>query len=143
MKYLYEIGVVFRGMILINQHFKEIPGKKKIAPHKDLRGSFISVISSFVSKTYINGALEYLESGNFLFIFKIGEIKTKDNPSKLKEPLIFYGLVEKKRKPDKQVKYFFKKIEPLLELFLKRYNNLDFTNELYRVQDFEFELLGL
>ena len=61
----------------------------------------------------------------------------------MKEPLIFYGLIEKKRKPDKQVKYFFKKIEPLLELFLKRYNNLDFTNELYRVQDFEFELLGL
>lgn len=143
MKYLYEIGVVFRGMILINHHFKEIPGKKKIAPYKDLRGSFVRFINSFVSKTYIYDALEYLESGNFLFIFKIGEIKTKDNPSKLKEPLIFYGLVEKKRKSDKQVKYFFKKIEPLLELFLKKYNNLDFTNELYRIQDFEFELYGL
>ena len=141
MKYIYEIGIVFRGFILINRHFKEIPGKRKSEPHKDLRGPFFSAINSFVSKTYINEALEYLESGNFLFIFKIGEIKTKDNPSK--EPLIFYGLVKKKGKTDKQVKSLLKKVEPLLELFLKRYNNLDFTNELYRIQDFEFDLLGL
>ncbi len=141
MKDLYEIGVVLRGTILVNRHFKEIPGKKNIAPHKDLRGSFFSAINLFVSKTYNNDALEYLESGNFLFIFKISEIKTKDNPSK--EPLIFYALVEKKKKQDKQVKYFLKKVEPLIELFLKRYTNLDFTNELYRTVDFEFELYGL
>ena len=141
MKYIYEIGIVFRGFILINRHFKEIPGKEKSEPHKDLRGPFFSAINSFVSKTYINDTLEYLESGNFLFIFKIGEIKAKDNPSK--EPVIFYGLVKKKGKPEKQVKDFLKKIEPLLELFIKRYNNLDFTNELHLIQDFGFEFLGL
>jgi hypothetical protein len=138
---IYEIGVVLRGAILVNRRFKENPGKKNIALHKDLRGSFFSAINLFVSKTYTDDALEYLESGNFLFIFKISEIKTKDNPSK--EPLIFYGLIEKKKKHDKQVKYFLKKVEPLLELFLKRYTNLDFTNELYRTVDFEFELYGL
>ncbi|TFG21535.1 MAG: hypothetical protein EU529_13305 [Promethearchaeota archaeon] len=141
MKYLHEIGIVFRGTTLVNRHLKQIPNKKNIAPHKDLRGSFFSAINLFVSKTYTDDALEYLESGNFLFIFKISEIKTKDNPSK--EPLIFYGLVEKKKKQDKQVKYFLKKVEPLIELFLKRYTNLDFTNELYRTVDFEFELYGI
>ena len=138
---IYEIGVVLRGAILVNRRFKEIPGKKTIAPHEDLRGSFFSAINLFVSKTYNNDALEYLESGHFLFIFKISEIKAKDYPTK--EPLIFYGLVEKKKNQDKQVKSFLKIVEPLLELFLKRYNNLDFTNELYRIQDFEFELYGL
>lgn len=132
---------MFRGTTLVNRHLKQIPNKKNIAPHKDLRGSFFSAINLFVSKTYTDDALEYLESGNFLFIFKISEIKTKDNPSK--EPLIFYGLVEKKKKQDKQVKYFLKKVEPLIELFLKRYTNLDFTNELYRTVDFEFELYGI
>ena len=132
---------MFRGTTLVNRYLKQIPGKKNIAPHKDLRGSFFSAINLFVSKTYTDDALEYLESGNFLFIFKISEIKTKDNPSK--EPLIFYGLIEKKKKQDKQVKYFLKKVEPLIELFLKRYTNLDFTNELYRTVDFEFELYGI
>ena len=143
MKELYEIGVVFRGAIIVNHFFKELPGYKKKEPHKDLRGSFISAINSFILKTYNYNALEYLESGNFVFIFRIGEIKAKDNPSKSKEPFIFYGLIEKKKKSEKLVKIFHNKVEPLMELFIKKYTGLDFLNELYKIQDFEFELLGI
>ncbi|MFX1393172.1 MAG: hypothetical protein ACFFAH_06300 [Promethearchaeota archaeon] len=143
MKDLYEIGIVFRGTILLNHYFKEIPGKEKKEPHKDLKGSFISAINSFVSKTFNNDDLEYLESGNFIFIFKIGQIKAKDNTSGTMEPIIFYGLVEKNKKPQKQVKLFLNKVNPLLKMFLEKYNNINFTTEFYQIQDFEFELLSI
>jgi hypothetical protein len=143
LKELYEIGIVFRGAILVNHFFKDIPGYQKKERHKDLRGPFISVINSFVSRAYDYNALEYFESGNFLCVFKIGEIRARDNPAKKKEPLIFYGLVEKKKKAEKLVKIFLVRVEPLVDLFIKRYTNLDFMNEQYKIKDFEFELLGI
>ena len=143
MKELYEIGLVFRGAILVNHFFKDIPGYTKKEPHKDLRGPFISVINKFISRTYSYNALEYFESGDFLCVFKIGEIQAKDNPKKTKEPLIFYGLIEKKKKSEKLVKTFLNRVDPLVKLFIKRYTNIDFMNELYKIKDFEFELLGM
>jgi len=143
LKELYEIGIVFRGAIIVNHFFKDIPGYQKKKPHQDLRGPFISVINSFVSRVYNYEALEYFESGSFLCVFKIGEIKARDNPAKEKEPIIFYGLVEKKKKSKKLVKTFLIRVEPLVELFIKRYSNKDFMNELYQMKDFEFELLGM
>ena len=143
MKELYEIGIVFRGAILINHFFKDIPGYTKKESHKDLRGGFISAISSFVSGTYKYNALEYFESGGFLCVFRTSEIKARDNRTNKKEPIIFYGLIEKKKKSEKLVKTFLVKVEPIVELFIKRYTNKNFMTELYQIKDFEFELLGM
>ena len=143
MKDIYEIGIVFRGTILVNHHFNDLPGlkKEKLEPHKDLRGSFISAISSFVSKSFKNNALEYLESGKFLFTFRIGEIKAKD--SDFKEPIIIYGLIGKSKKnPDKLVKLFIKKIDPILTLFINRYENSSFL-EISQFEQFEYDLVGI
>ncbi len=128
MRELLEIGFVFRGFILINHSFKELPGleKKKVDAHLDPRGSFISAINSFAQTAFENNFLEYLESGNLLFIFKFGEVKSKD--STVNEPIIIYGLVEKtKRNSDKLVKAFLKRAQPILDSFIKTYYDKDFT----------------
>ncbi|MHA1242787.1 MAG: hypothetical protein ACTSQU_18695 [Promethearchaeota archaeon] len=71
MKELYEIGIVFRGFILVSFEFKKIEKKDKVKDvSKDLRGGFISAINTFAKTAFNNLSLEYLESGNILFIFK-------------------------------------------------------------------------
>ena len=71
--------------------------------------------------------MEYLESGNILFVFKFSKIKSKDANSD--EPIIMYGLIEKKKKnPDKNVQKFFLKTTPILENFIQIYQNEDFTD---------------
>lgn len=95
--------------------------------NKDLRGAFISAISAFTETAFNHSSLEYLESGDILFIFKMAEIQSKDNV--VKEPLILYGLVDKsKKKSDKLVRKFFEKTEPILQLFLQKYGGLIFPN---------------
>ncbi|MFX1298279.1 MAG: hypothetical protein ACFFD2_25925, partial [Promethearchaeota archaeon] len=96
MKELYDVGIVFRGFVLVNNVFRELPTEKETEAKRDLRGAFISAISSFAESAFTNNHLEYLESGNFLFIFKMGEVKSNDNT--LNEPIILYGLTEKKKK---------------------------------------------
>lgn len=124
--------------MLINYIHKEIHVQKEKGVTKDLRGAFISAINTFAESAFNNTSLEYLESGSILFIFKISEIKTSD--SGLKEPIIMYGLVDKKKKnPDKLVKKFFDTAEPILELFNQRYTNRDFT-ELNQFQPFLDEI---
>jgi len=124
---IYDIGIVFRGFILVNNIFKELPIQKDLDNRKDLRGAFISAISSFAESAFTNNNLEYLESGNILFIFKMSQIKSKDTNSA--EPLIMYGLIEKgKKNPDKIVKKFFQKTTPILENFIQKYQNEDFTD---------------
>ncbi|MFW9968784.1 MAG: hypothetical protein ACFFDF_01205 [Candidatus Odinarchaeota archaeon] len=126
MKELYELGFVFRGFILVNYILKEMPIQKESEINKNLRGAFISAINTFVDTAFNKNSIEYLESGNILFIFKISEIKSTDNY--IKEPIILYGLVDKsKKKSDKLVKKFFEKIEPVLQLFIQKYNEVDFT----------------
>ncbi len=88
---------------------------------------FISAISSFIESAFNKCSLEYLESANNLFIFKIAEIKSIDSP--IKEPFILYGLTDKiKKNTDKFVKKFLEKITPILENFVLKYNNKDFTD---------------
>ncbi len=126
MKELYEIGFVFRGFVLVNQIFKELPVQKESGGNKDLRGAFISAINAFVETAFNKSSLEYLESGNTLFIFKISEVQSEDNHDK--EPIILYGLVDKsKKKSDKLVRKFFEKVDPVLQLFIQQYNGVDFT----------------
>ncbi len=99
MKTLYEIGIVFRGFILVNYILKELPEqleRHKKEKNKDLRGAFISAISTFAQSFFKSSSLEYLESDNVLFIFKMSEVRSSD--SSMKEPLIMYGLCEKKKK---------------------------------------------
>jgi hypothetical protein len=113
--------------VLINYIFRPLKrkqGSKEI--NIDLRGAFIAAINSFAKNTFNNLELEYLESNNILFIFKAVEIKAYD--SRIPEPLILYGLIDKFPKDtDKFVKAFLQKSELLLELFKSRYNNKDFS----------------
>ena len=127
MKELYEIGIVFRGFVLVNHEFKKLGKKNNLNKvDKDLRGGFISAINMFAKNAFNNLSLEYLESSNILFIFKAYEIQAADYD--VKETIILYGLVDKKKKDtDKFVKKFLQKIDPILNLFISRYTNKDFS----------------
>ncbi len=139
MKELYEIGIVFRGFILVSCEFKKIEKRDNLSKvSMDLRGGFISAITLFAKTAFNNLSLEYLESGNILFIFKALEIQAAN--SNLKEPVILYGLVDKKKKdPDKFVKKFLEKIDPILNLFITRYTNKDLT-EFNQFEPFQNEI---
>ena len=140
MKELYELGFVFRGFVLVNHVFKELPLQKEQGVTKDLRGAFISAINTFSETAFNKSSLEYLESGNILFIFKLANIQSGDNNEK--EPLILYGLtIKKKKDADKTVKKFLEKVEPILQLFISRYSNKDFT-ELDQFEPFKEEIEG-
>ena len=138
-KYIYEVGLIFRGFVILSHDFKELPMQKvQTDEKKDLRGAFISAISTFAETAFNNNTLEYLESGEILFIFKLTKVKSKEGRSP--EPLIMYGLTEKKKKNnDKFVKKFLIKVEPILETFTSKYTNKDFTN-LTIFEPFEAEL---
>ena len=139
LKELYEIGIVFRGFVVVHHHLKFMDkGNPMGGPERDLRGAFVSAISSFVETAFSNTSLEYLESGTVLFIFKMGEVQSMD--SNMREPIILYGLVEKpKKKPDKLVKKFFEIVTPILELFIQKYNGKDFC-ELTQFEPFKEEI---
>ena len=103
-----------------------------------MRGAFITAINSFAQNAFNNLSLEYLESNNILFIFKVIEMQALD--SRFKEPLIFYGLTDKSKKDtDKYVKKFIQKIDPILQLFKSRYTNKDFS-ELSQLEPFKEEI---
>ena len=141
MKELYEIGIVFRGFILVKHLFKEFPESKgSNDPNKDLRGAFISAINMFAKSAFNNISLEYLESKNILFIFKPREIQASD--CNCAESIILYGLTDKgKKDPDKLVKKFLEKSEPIIESFISKYSNKDFT-ELDQFSSFQDEILA-
>lgn len=133
----FELGIVFRGFVMVSHEFKPYSVSGKTT--KDLRGSFISAINTFIETAFQNTELEYLESGNTLFVFKIGQIKPKDYPDK--EAVILYGLLEKtKKKTDKIVKKFLEKVKPILELFAQRYHDADFS-ELDQFHPFQQEIV--
>jgi len=135
LKELYELGFVFRGFVLVNHTFKKLPVQRETGINKDLRGAFISAINTFVETAFNKSSLEYLESGNILFIFKISEVQSMDN--RIKEPIILYGLVDKsKKKSDKLVRKFFDRVDPMLQLFVQKYNQADFT-ELNQFEPFK------
>ena len=135
MKELYELGFVFRGFVLVNHIFKNLPVQKEHGVTQDLRGAFISAINAFADIAFNKSSLEYLESGNILFIFKIAEIRSIDN--RMKESLILYGLVDKsKKKSDKLVRKFFEKVDPILQLFLQKFSKANFS-ELNQFESFE------
>jgi len=126
MKELVELGIVFRGFILVKHLFKNGVNHQDDDPCKDLRGPFITAINTFAQNAFNNLSLEYLESSNNLFIFKVHEIKAQD--SDYPEHIILYGLTERRKKdPDKLVKKFLEKSEPIIQLFISRYNNKDLT----------------
>ena len=139
MKELYEIGLVHRGFVLCHCHLKFIDKEKQISgPERDLRGAFVSAISSFVETAFSNTSLEYLESGDILFIFKTSEVQSADSSSP--EPIILYGLAQKpKKKPDKLVQKFFETTTPILELFIQKYDGTDFC-ELSQFESFRDDI---
>jgi hypothetical protein len=140
LKEIYDVGIVFRGFVIVNKEFRELPTEKNSESKKDLRGAFISAISSFAESAFTNNHLEYLESENFLFIFKMGEVKSRDN--NMREPIILYGLTEKlkkKKSPVKTVRKFLEKGELILESFIQKFNERDFT-EIDQFQPFRDDL---
>ncbi len=135
MKELYELGFVFRGFVLVSHDFKNLPDKKELGVSRDLRGAFISAINAFADTAFNRNSIEYLESGNMLFIFKMDEIQSMDNT--FKESLILYGLVDKsKKKSDKLVRKFFERVDPILQLFIQKFNGVNFS-ELNQFEHFE------
>jgi hypothetical protein len=124
MKELLELGIVFRGFILVKHKFRHLRDTKEKT--KDLRGAFISAINSFAENAFNNLPLEYLESKKILFIFKASEIQTSD--CNIKEPIILYGLTHKTKKDtDKFVKRFLERVENILQKFIDTFENKDFT----------------
>lgn len=135
MKELYELGFVFRGFVLISHTFKNLPDNKELGVNKDLRAAFISAINAFADTAFNKSSIEYLESGNILFIFKMAEVQSEDND--FKEVLILYGLADKsKKKSDKIVRKFFEKVEPMLQLFIQKFSGKNFS-ELNQFEPFE------
>ena len=135
MKELYELGFVFRGFVLVSHDFKNLPDEKELGVNKDLRGAFISAINAFADTAFNKSSIEYLESGNILFIFRMAEAQSSDNT--MKESLILYGLVDKsKKKSDKLVRKFFEKVDPILQLFVQKFNGANFS-ELNQFEFFE------
>ena len=122
-KEIIETGVMFRGFTIVNHFFKSLPELKNF--NTDLRSSFLSAIDTFIQSSYKNCFLEYLEMKNFLIIFKVEEIQSSDFTEK--EPLTFYLLVEKFKKPDKILNKFNEKILPLIQQFKMKYNHVNFS----------------
>jgi hypothetical protein len=135
LKELFELGFVFRGFVLVSHNFKDLPDEKEFGVNKDLRGAFISAINAFADTAFNKNTIEYLESGNILFIFKMAEVQSSDNT--FKESLILYGLADKsKKKSDKLVRKFFERIDPILQLFVQKFNGVNFS-ELNQFEYFE------
>ena len=139
MKELFELGIVFRGFVLVKHKFKKLSSIKDIhESSKDLRGAFISAINSFATNAFNNISLEYLESDKILFVFKLNHVKALD--CDCEEPVILYGLINKPKKDtDKLVKKFFEKVQPILNSFVSRFTNKDFT-ELDQFEPFAEEI---
>ena len=139
MKELFELGIVFRGFVLVKHKFKKLSSIKDIhESSKDLRGAFISAINSFATNAFNNISLEYLESDKILFVFKLAHVKALD--CDCEEPVILYGLINKPKKDtDKLVKKFFEKVQPILNLFVSKFTNKDFT-ELDQFEPFAEEI---
>jgi len=138
---IYELGIIFRGFVIVSHVFKEVPSQKETKVTKDLRAAFISALNTFAGTAFDDNSLEYLDSGNVLFILKNSKVKSQDGVKK--ETIIMYGLVEKKKKDEeKYVKKFFNKINPLLENFIQAYENRNFT-ELTQFNPFEKELMKI
>jgi len=134
-KELYEIGIVFRGFILVSHIFNKLPIQKEHGVTRDLRGAFISAINSFTETAFNKNPLEYLESGNILFIFRLAKIQSQDN--NCEETLILYGLLDKsKKKSDKLVRKFFERVDPVVELFIQKFDGENFS-ELNQFESFE------
>ncbi len=141
MKELFELGIVFRGFVLVKHKFKKVSEINGIEEsNKDLRGAFISAINSFATNAFNNISLEYLESDKILFVFKLAQVKALD--CNCEEPIILYGLIYKSKKDtDKLVRKFFEKVEPILSLFISKFKNKDFT-ELNQFEPFAEEIKG-
>ena len=61
MKELIEIGLVFRGFVIVSYEFQQDPSKTNESSNgvKNLRGAFVSAINSFVETAFNDTSLEY------------------------------------------------------------------------------------
>ncbi len=137
LKEIYEAGVILRGFTLVNYIIRNVSVKTKKEVHKDLRSSFISAITQFVEKAFQGSTLEYLESGDILFIFitetiQAGDFNTVEN-------ILAYAICDKKKNIDKEVEKVREKLKLMLIHFKQKYNNENFTI-IDKFQDFKPEI---
>jgi len=137
LKEFYEAGIIFRGFTLTNYILKDISVKTQKIIHKDLRSSFISAITQFVESAFQGSTLEYLESGDFLFIFTTDSIHARDFNTV--ENIIAYAICDKKKNVDKQVGKTIDKLKQILMLFIQKYNNENFIS-VDKFQNFKHEI---
>ncbi len=137
LKEIYEAGVILRGFTLVNYIIRNVSVKTKKEVHKDLRSSFISAITQFVEKAFQGSTLEYLESGDILFIFITDTIQAGDFNTV--ENILAYAICDKKKNIDKQVEKVREKLKLMLIHFKQKYNNENFTI-IDKFQDFKPEI---
>lgn len=137
LKEIYEAGVILRGFTLVNYIIRNVSVKTKKEVHKDLRSSFISAITQFVEKAFQGSTLEYLESGDILFIFITDTIQAGDFNTL--ENILAYAICDKKKNIDKQVEKVREKLKLMLIHFKQKYNNENFTI-IDKFQDFKPEI---
>ncbi len=137
LKEIYEAGVILRGFTLVNCIIRNVSVKTKKEVHKDLRSSFISAITHFVEKAFQGSTLEYLESGDILFIFITETIQAGDFNAV--ENILAYAICDKKKNIDKQVEKVREKLKLMLIHFKQKYNNENFTI-IDKFQDFKPEI---
>ncbi|MGV9173839.1 MAG: hypothetical protein ACOC44_03595 [Promethearchaeia archaeon] len=139
---ILEIGVIFRGFVLFKHSFEKLDKHKEKDSKKTLRGAFIEAMNKFAQKCFSqNSNLEYLESGDVLFIFKYATVDPSDSNGE--EDVIFYGLVKRKKQryTEKFVEEFLEIAEEVLEKFVEKYDGVDFT-ELDQFQSFKYDAIG-
>jgi hypothetical protein len=139
---ILEIGIIFRGFVLFKHTFEELDDYKEKNSNKTLRGAFIEAMNKFAQKCFSQDSnLEYLESGDVLFIFKYDTVEPSDSNDK--EDVIFYGLVKRKKQKhtEKLVEEFLEIAQEALVEFVKKYDGVDFT-ELDQFQSFKYDAVG-
>ena len=130
------MGFIFRGFVILSHDFKDLPARA--SEKRDLRGAFIAAINTFAETAFNNNTLEFLETAEILFIFSLKKVRSRE--SRGEEPIILYGLLDKKKKnSDKVVRKFIGKSELIFQRFITEYNDKDFTN-LSLFEPFEEEL---
>ena len=108
-----EAGLLFRGFTLINGQYHK-SGESEI--DKDLRAGLLTAMLNFAETAFKTDLIEYFEGSKYIVAFTGGEIQADDSYGP--EPLIAYGIIDKRKKIDK---YIHKIAVPLLKLVIKEF----------------------
>ena len=108
-----EAGIMVRGYPLVYSSYHDTGGKDIDVV---LRTGLLSGILTFIETAYTKDAIEYIESKNYIIVFKANYIKGEKSPEP--EIIISYVILDKMKKLDK---FITKNIMPFLEKILKKF----------------------